>query len=604
MRYKEVRLIDTAAQMRKLLRQSLLTVLLAQIQILTGPGCAVAHDFSQIPQRAKSLNDRLWENAGEIYKPQLPDPVFLDAAQAKVAKEMQPKLADLVVFYDPKMGVISDTVPKSYQLKAWTSAERLDVEAILARLLKIAPSLLINAASGDKLLICRNTTGRSITLASEGNSVGTSSAMAYPGAVLISDSFFLTSYQFHGLTHELVHEADLSGRFCYSRAWIDFINPTISSARTKLVNSQRQFLPSIRAQLSTSGVVPTPYACENLREAFAEIVASYIDGSFNPSAETIKQVRPFLTVNPKNMLIERQFKRAESLMRRSEYVRATALFEENMKSAPDLPQIRKSLCRCYARVNKLAESAAQGKEAVRLYEAARTPYSDSEMERTADDEIYAYGKLKEYTEALDETNRFLRHVPFARNFLYRRFWLEYTSKENFSDAVRDLYFSRTTYDDYETIFRDVDGNTELVAKLLDDNVEAVPNFPMTLLRRAHFNEWRGDCEPDPVNKNVFYEKALADYERASHPDSTAFPEILFDCCDLNLKLGRLEKAEKYLDDAIAARPNDLETKLMRSQIFASKGDVTWAEHMLGASEYAELFPQTGHGTDKPKPGTN
>jgi hypothetical protein len=49
-------------------------------------------------------------------------------------------------------------------------------------------------------------------------------------------------------------------------------------------------------------------------------------------------------------------------------------------------------------------------------------------------------------------------------------------------------------------------------------------------------------------------------------------EILLDCCSINLKLGDLQKAQRYESQAISERPGDIETQIAHIQILERQGN--------------------------------
>jgi len=559
--------INHANAVLKIAFRLLLSVTLALLQVTSTARSVLAQSgIREIPFDVKSLHQRVWENAGPIYTPAMPAAVFLDSAQAGVAKVKKPKIEDLIVFYEPGSDFKSDLVPTAYKLKTWTAEEKKDLNRIVGRLLEIAPTLLINAASGDKLIFGRTTSGIQFTAASEGNIREAAAAFAYPGAIVISDSFFLTPHQFHGLTHELVHEADLSGRFCYSKEWVEYINKDISRARIRFANSPMHSIGSIQRELTSKEIVPSPYACENVTEAFAEMTSSYIDGSFQPSAKFKTIAQPFLTVRPEDLKCDREYKRGASLKRRRESSGAVTILEQQIKETPQLPMVHGTLSSCYADLGRLDECRDQAHEALRLFAANGMPYTDPQMMFAARNEIYALGCRRERVRTLLLLDELLAHVPFDLESLYQKSWIEGIQK-NPGDAIRDLYLNCYA-DDYATILRDADADPDLVSSLLDDGVKKFPALPLTLLRRAHFNEWRGDYCSDTDKQTAFYRKALDDYQSACKLDTSAFPECVFDCFNLEMKLGKRDDAEKLLEQETVKRPDATETKAMRIQNLA------------------------------------
>jgi len=505
----------------------------------------------------KSLLERLWQNAGALYKPPLPEPGFLNAEQKHIADTIKPTVAALVEFYDPGQVTTCEYVPVRYSLKKWRAEEKEDISRIVARLLEIAPGLLINAASGEKLLFCRNTTGMRFTSATSGNEDHNAAAVAFPGAIVISDRFFTTHHQFHGLVHEMVHESDCAGRFCYSKEWVDLINPTISDARIRFANSPIYEVESIKNELNKKGIVPTAYACESVVEALAELISSEIDGTF-VCGEKFKQVTSkFLVPDSSKLKVDLQYKVANGYFEKKQYAKADEVFSALVKADPDLPSTHGHYGSCLTYLNKYKESLSELKTAMRLFEARGVPYTDNIVAYTNQHLVNCFHHLNDNKDCIDTISKILSKQPLSALALYERFY-SYRKEKDFVGAAPDLYFC-CFGKDYELILRDADANLPLIQQYLDGVVAKFPNFSPALLRRGHFYEWLGDRETDAARRTEFLQKALSDYQPVLKGDSSNSSEAALDCCNVYIKLGKRTEAEQLSAKWTAKQPDSYRT---------------------------------------------
>jgi len=553
--------------------------------MLCPAGTAQSSD-SVVPAAIGGLGKGL--DAGAYYAPPLPSPKFIDSEQEQLAKSTNLKSGDLVYFADGKDSAKPELCAIRYDLKPWSEREKKDVQIIVDRILHVAPGLLIRAASGGKLALCRTASiSASHTSPASVNSAHSPAGVTCACAIVLSDRFFESRLQFHGLVHELVHECDLTGRICYSKEWVRYINPTISKSRLEMALSPTYKSRSLAEQLRRKNLCPSAYSCENLQEALAEMTAAYVDDSgFQAEPTFFKQFgRRLLLPSDADQFYDMQFKRASIEFCNNNYAESVNAMLPVVAAEPDLAVAHARLAASYAKVDENL-ALDEAKKAIECYTASGAPWTEPEVK-------FARGWLTsccynkgDFSEALQFLNQSIAKVPFDDHALYERFYVERQQK-NYGDAMRDLYWSRFG-SDYAELLQDADADVDFVSKALDSDVEKFPQLSLVVLRRAHFLEWLGDRQADDTKRKSFYRRALSDYQRAAHLDCSSITEVPLDCCNINLKLNDESEAEKYESAALKEQPESMETKIMHIEILCALG-----KQIDAAKEYAQIWTKFG-----------
>jgi tetratricopeptide (TPR) repeat protein len=508
---------------------------------------------------------------GTIYSPPLPSPKFLNKSQEVLFDNGKLKLAELVYFadkVDPDKPELSAT---QLDLKPWSENEKKDVTAILDRLLLIAPGLLISAASGNKLALCRARSLESKNPPFGSHYLGGAAATTCPCAIVLADGFFKSPLQFHGLVHELVHESELGGKISNSEEWVKFMNPIIAKARLKMQMTGGSIRRTLQAGLVTTYNCPSSYSCLNLTEALAEFTAAYVAGSdFNFDPAFINQfANRLLLPKEHNFPLELQFKTGLVAYKNKQYTKACQLLISLIGSEPKFAVTHAYLASCYVRIDDCKQSITRATEAVDCFDSAGVPWGEQDMLFALRLLTTGYGRLHEEDKAKALLDKMLAKIPFDRLALYQRFYIE-ARRKNCVDAVSDLYWC-CFGQRYGDRLRDVDADMDYAQQCLESEVSKFPKLVPIILRRAHFFEWLGDREIDKPKKMSLYKRAASDYQKATELDYSNDPEVLFDCCNINLKLRDDLEAEKYEIRAIAEKPSSLESDLMHIQILDAKG---------------------------------
>ncbi|HEY9716205.1 MAG TPA: hypothetical protein V6C69_01945, partial [Trichormus sp.] len=515
-------------------------------------------------------------DAGTYYAPPLPSPKFVDSEQERVFQDKQPTLSDLVYFADAKTKDKPELSAVRYELKPWTEEEKKDVSAIVDRILHVAPGLLVRAASGGKLALCRTSVIKTSHANSPSSITGHNpAAVTCPYAIVLADRYFEVRSQFHGLVHELVHEVDSTGRVGSSKEWIDYINPTISKTRLELAFSPSYKMKDVVDRLRKNNLCPTPYCCENLQEALAEMTAAYVDDpDFQADPSFFKLFgRHLLLPDETEQRIDRQFKLGSIAYRNGHYAESIDEFLQVLAAEPGLAVAHARLAASYGTMTDKNRALEEAQKAIALYTAAGAPWTEPEVHFAVGCLIASCYHTGAHDQAMKTLNQELAKAPFALDALYQRFYLE--KKENsYGDAVRDFYWSRYGTD-YAYLLQDADADPDFTRKSLENEVEKFPALTLVVLRRAHFFEWLGDRQQDDNARKSFYQLALADYQKALALD--CMPEVGLDCCNINLKLHNEREAEKYATKAQQEQPESLETAIMQIEILQASGKQNDAE---------------------------
>jgi tetratricopeptide (TPR) repeat protein len=513
-------------------------------------------------------------DAGAYYAPPLPSPNFVDNEQRQVFQDKQLTLSDLVYFADAKTKEKPELCALRYDLKPWTDEEKKDVSAIVDRILHVAPGLLVRAASGGKLALCR--TSVITTSHATGSIAGHNpAAVTCPCAIVLADRYFEVRSQFHGLVHELVHEVDSTGRVGFSKEWIDYINPTISKTRLELAFSPTYKMKDVVDRLRKNSLCPTPYSCENLQEALAEMTAAYVDDAdFQADPSFFERFgRHLLLPDEGQQRIDMQFKLGSIAYRNGHYSESVDDFLPVLAAEPGLAVAHARLAACYEQMTDKNRALDEAKKGIALYTAAGAPWTEPEVHFAVGCLIACCYHSGAHDQAMKTLNQELAKVPFALDALYQRFYLE-KKQSSYGDAVRDFYWSRFGTA-YAGLLQDADADTDFTRQSLENEVEKFPAITLVVLRRAHFFEWLGDRQQDDNGRKNFYQLALADYQKALGLDCMA--EVGLDCCNINLKLHNVREAEKYEAKALQEQPESLETKIMQIEILQALGKQNDAE---------------------------
>jgi tetratricopeptide (TPR) repeat protein len=537
---------------------------------------------------AKAAPKSIRKNGGErwdddkFYSPSLPPAKFLDQGQEVLFNSGKLKLSDLVYFVEDANGG-PDLPSKEFVLKRWSKSEKKDVTAILDRVLHIAPGLLVNAASGSKLALCRASRMTTAFSSMSENIDDSAASVSCPCAIVVLDNSFRMHEQFHGLVHELVHEADFDGVISDSKPWVDFMNPIIARARQKLSMLAGDVPESVEAELLATNTCPSLYSCQDLKEALAEFMASYIESSaFKIPPAFVDQFSTLLLRPDQNMLApELQFKHAVIASIRGEYKKSAEQLIALIGNQPKLAEAYTYLSFCFAELRDYKQAIFRATEALKCFDGADVPWTEKDRMATLRCLISCYLRTNQEDQAIRLLGDIVAHVPYDSRSLYQRFYIEFR-KVDFINAAADLYWSRNGTD-YSELFHDADTNLPAAAKWLDTIIAFYPQGSVHRLCRAHFLEWLGDREPDGIKKVSFYKRARNDYQKAAvlaaleHLDE---PEIFLDCCNINLKLKAEADAKKYLAKGLYKTPKSLETKLMQIQILDAQGKKLEAERLF------------------------
>src|SRR6185369_1145533 len=138
------------------------------------------------------------------------------------------------------------------------------------------------------------------------------------------------------------------------------------------------------------------------------------------------------------------------------------------------------------------------------------------------------------------------------------------------DAAIDLdTASYATY--YSMKFADSAKNLQLTQQLLEQRLAQSPNDPQHLLDMAHFLDWRGDRETDPIKRFGFHKRADSYYAKALQNENPPRPGAVLNCFIIKLKINDVAAAKTIAAAFEKEKPRSLETLVMQVNLLEREG---------------------------------
>ena len=488
---------------------------------------------------APSSTPNYHRDVGPYYNPQLPPKVYFDKEQEQLAKTLSADVSTYIYFVDPKDGHKKEFEQGNHGTKSWTTEEKNDVMRMFSTLYGIAPGLIVRAASGRKLGLHRTTT-------IDGLHGRSSAASAGVQTINVGDSFFHTPYQFHGLVHELVHEADWDGRVAYSKEWVDFAAPRTYKHKIEAGLLSEPELRQLDHLLRQGEDWPTLYGCENFKEALAEYCsASIADSDFIPDPIFAKILVPKILVPlPNEIEFGALFKQGRTSYLNDKYQDAITVLEKCTALDPSVADGHVELAACYVRQNEYKKALVEMDIAEQAMNKAGVRSTEPDMLYLLRWKATLYHKQGDDDLAIAEMNKILLNQPPSADDVYKRFWLE-EKKGLLAEAVLDFYHWKEPIPKSEYLPAS-ELDAQYSQSLLDKEVARFPKLGIVLRRRGRFFESLASGQVDDDSRSVFYKKALVDFQNSIGMSDCDEVEGLFGCGELSCKLKDFTNARECL----------------------------------------------------------
>jgi tetratricopeptide (TPR) repeat protein len=371
---------------------------------------------------------------------------FLDKQQELLAKSG--KWEDFARFAGKgDLSRLEIHVDSRYSYQDWTESEKTGIGLIVSKLWQTAPGLLIAAARGKKIAFIRVSTlpfSAAETHVTVKDNAGGYAATTAPDGILVANRFFVcpTGFQYHGIVHELVHAADYSSRVSFSKEWIDFALPKIEKVRDRFFKSDSYDYYAAAKSISKEKLWPSIYGCENLREALAEYLTTYVEGTdFPVDSNFIAHIAPhILQPSERERSIEEHFLKGRLAYQSHDQELALAEFLSTKELAPTAAEPYAYMSYCYGMKKDYSRSIELGKKAQAYFEAAGVPIGEPTMMHQTRYLMDCEGYLHQYDEAKKLLDLMLSAQPDDRDALYKRYWY-YRREEQYAAAAQDYYAS-------------------------------------------------------------------------------------------------------------------------------------------------------------------
>ncbi|CAN5645605.1 hypothetical protein BH10CYA1_BH10CYA1_14330 [soil metagenome] len=226
-----------------------------------------------------------------VFTPRLPDSLPLNVEQLMLAATVSRDYRNyfhFAVLQDLNKAPCNRSDDK---IKPWTTEEKADLERILKVIAMRSPGLLISAAHGGKVTLCR------IGHCEHGT------AYASVQLVALTDNFFKSANQYHIVCHELIHLCDAGYRISDSPDWRLLIHPSSEQAKQRCRNFDWF---AANAEYRKFGLASV-YASKNDREALAENAARYLTtGDALGGSRFLSEIMPQVIAPSQHDLVFRQ----------------------------------------------------------------------------------------------------------------------------------------------------------------------------------------------------------------------------------------------------------------------------------------------------------
>lgn len=276
------------------------------------------------------------------------------------------------------LGAASREAGYEYKLTSWGVDEIEQVKSLLDEVMSTAPELLpLATGANGKILI-----GRAHEILA-----GPHKHRVYAitncdsGVIILSDLVFrrtsssepatINNALYRTLIHELGHTIDCGYRFAYSKEWVSFAEPTISTIQNELDRLPSKNRYEAGPRLAEKFHWPSIYGSQNLQEALAEYFSCYYFHSGLLNSEFEKKFAPHFL---KPTMAERQYvmhyRRGVAAYKRNQWDEAISEFIRARDLNPTVALLHVHLMDCYHEKNDLVNALKSSDAAIKCFTEA------------------------------------------------------------------------------------------------------------------------------------------------------------------------------------------------------------------------------------------
>jgi tetratricopeptide (TPR) repeat protein len=503
-------------------------------------------------------------------------PTYLDDQQAQLAKNCS---CDLDTYFEfcPEAGPNSGVSPET-RFIPWTEDDKKKLCAVLERILKTVPGLVISAGSTDKVRLFKATNLQVMKYGHEKNFADVPGVSLISG-IALSEHFFKRNDQYEFLLHELTHRADFGGHICYSKAWCDFAVPHI--ARYHLQNQMLTERESwhFDHRLRSKNRWPSLYGTENVQEAFAEYMTALIcpqGFTVDPSFKE-KFANRLLVPSDADLLWAHHVRKGTLEYQRKNLDVAIAELQEATKIDANNPYVHDYLALCYAAKDDTTNGLPESQQTIDLFDAAGVPRWDSTRISAELVQIGLLRSAHQYADEKQKLDEILIQLPNdSESYRKRAHCLERSGQ--LSAAASDLYNANR-----QSVWRKAfnpfasDVDTAMKERLIDRFVMSQPRSDWALRIRSRYKELLADKEVDPGKKNDLYVSALQDMENSLGSNDCSEVSGLVDCAQIRLKLEDVDGAKRDILSALALNPDAIDAHIFCIRLQELAGETELAQ---------------------------